>query len=516
MTKSLLLAVILLTYIPSYSIDKNEYISSVRSSNIKKRNARITIQLSDKNLTDKFYVLLWEDHFAIRLEQINPTKKKIMPKILKDGTLIFEISPLQTWAYFSLLCTNNDVATELSTTILKYYMLEPGDDIKIKINKVHPIRTVTKTINRQTGWIVDGVEFLGEGSGKLSARYEIEQYANSLPSRIDLLDSVTSLKHIYLKRYENRMSKIAYDISIADIAGYAITKKCRYFEMANIANRFSSRSNKDSIKKNQIDLDSLYDKLFDSIWKPSDPEVAIRSIYYFDALYKLLLVKKILNPEIELPSYIGEIYSGTLREKMLTTYIMSSYTYGANTIGEENEIQIVNATISHPRYKIILNEYANTLVKGANAYNFTLPDKNGKNHQLSDYKGKVVFLDFWFTRCGICNQYFKNVVSKVEEQFRADTNIVFITISVDINKQEWIEGIKSGEFTSENAINLFTSGKGKDHEVVNQYKVTGYPRPIIIDPMGRIYETNIHVLRDKSKLIKSITSASKYIRNEFH
>jgi thiol-disulfide isomerase/thioredoxin len=152
------------------------------------------------------------------------------------------------------------------------------------------------------------------------------------------------------------------------------------------------------------------------------------------------------------------------------------------------------------------------LVKGGLAYNFSLPDPNGKMIHLSDFKGKVVLVDFWFTGCGGCARIYHDVLSKVEEEFRNDQKVVFVSVSVDKSKENWISGIRQtgfydenaqyiasqqGKYTSDKAVNLYTNGLGIDHTIIKQYKVTTYPSLVLIDSHGYIISCNMKVLRLK-------------------
>jgi thiol-disulfide isomerase/thioredoxin len=54
--------------------------------------------------------------------------------------------------------------------------------------------------------------------------------------------------------------------------------------------------------------------------------------------------------------------------------------------------------------------------KGKEAYNFTVSDRNGTKHQLSDYKGKYVLIDVWATWCKPCRSEI-SFLQKLEEDY---------------------------------------------------------------------------------------------------
>jgi peroxiredoxin len=60
---------------------------------------------------------------------------------------------------------------------------------------------------------------------------------------------------------------------------------------------------------------------------------------------------------------------------------------------------------------------------------FTMKDTNGKDVRLSDYKGKVILLDFWATWCGPC-KYEIPIFVALQEQYGKD-GLQVIGVSVD-------------------------------------------------------------------------------------
>lgn len=115
---------------------------------------------------------------------------------------------------------------------------------------------------------------------------------------------------------------------------------------------------------------------------------------------------------------------------------------------------------------------------------FTLTNLDGKNVALSDFKGKVVIVDFWATWCGPCLASFPSM-QKIVNKFKDSQNVVFLFINT------WQkEANEDKKKNAENFIkkNMYTFNVLLDIEdkVVADFKVKGIPTKYIIDGSGNI------------------------------
>lgn len=117
------------------------------------------------------------------------------------------------------------------------------------------------------------------------------------------------------------------------------------------------------------------------------------------------------------------------------------------------------------------------------APNFSLRDADGKSVQLSDYRGKVVLLNFWATWCGPCRIEIPWFVD-FERQYK---DRGFAVIGVSMDEEGW-SAIKP--FTSEVGVNYrILLG---DSSIAEKYGgVDSLPTTFLIDREGRIVSTHI-------------------------
>lgn len=125
---------------------------------------------------------------------------------------------------------------------------------------------------------------------------------------------------------------------------------------------------------------------------------------------------------------------------------------------------------------------------------FYLAGETGKKVHLSDYRGKVVLLNFWATDCGGC---ILEIPSFIElERAYKNKGFTAVGISVDIS----YEGLKGADeawgkvrpFVATHKLNYpILMG---DDSVSSAYELKAYPATYLIDKSGRIAATYVGVV----------------------
>ncbi|MFN4111580.1 MAG: TlpA family protein disulfide reductase [Ignavibacteria bacterium] len=131
------------------------------------------------------------------------------------------------------------------------------------------------------------------------------------------------------------------------------------------------------------------------------------------------------------------------------------------------------------------------------AFDFSLKSIDGSIVKLSDFKGKVVVLDFWATWCAPCR---KGIPDLIDIQKSFGNNIQVIGITVDQDPTKVVP-----PFVKEYKIN-YPILIGND-DVYNKYDgIDAIPTTFIIDKSGRIINKYIGLV-EKQILINEIKQA---------
>jgi peroxiredoxin len=122
------------------------------------------------------------------------------------------------------------------------------------------------------------------------------------------------------------------------------------------------------------------------------------------------------------------------------------------------------------------------------AYDFTFKDLSGTVHKLSDFRGKVVIVQFFGTYCPPCREEMY-ALEDIHKRFK--DRVVVIGLSVDYVGRD-ISGLK--EFAKQMGVSYLVGVASQRAWEEYAYKITGLdtiPQTFIIDKNGllRFYET---------------------------
>lgn len=124
------------------------------------------------------------------------------------------------------------------------------------------------------------------------------------------------------------------------------------------------------------------------------------------------------------------------------------------------------------------------------AFDFTLVDQYGNEHTLSDYKGKVVFLNFWATWCPPCRKEMPDIEELYQEYNYNQDEVVFLGVAnprTDQNtntREVDKEGVMA--FLDENGY-TFPVVFDETGEIYGKYSISALPTTFLIDKNGNFY-----------------------------
>ena len=138
------------------------------------------------------------------------------------------------------------------------------------------------------------------------------------------------------------------------------------------------------------------------------------------------------------------------------------------------------------------------------AKEFVLKDIDGKEFRLSQYRGKVVLVNFWATWCPPCREEMPSM-DRAYEQLKK-SGIIILAINIGEDEDTIFK------FTADYPVS-FPLLMDQDSSVINQWPVTGLPTTYVVDPNGHIVYRAIGSREwDDEALLKKLNA----LKNNLH
>jgi thiol-disulfide isomerase/thioredoxin len=209
-----------------------------------------------------------------------------------------------------------------------------------------------------------------------------------------------------------------------------------------------------------------------SFFNTEEPTEEEQKNYLGDTKFKLRSIKSV----IEDPQIANALYYETLMD--YANYqgfdgLETEYKYLKENLEDSSKLAEIKK----------LHAVWEKISPGKKAPGFTYPTNTGDSISLSDYRGKLVYIDVWATWCAPCRQELPYLDTLYQEY--KGSELVILSVSVDERRQQWIDFLEQDK---PGWKQLHTGGW--DCSICDDYHIQGIPRFILIDRDGTIITTS--------------------------
>lgn len=150
-----------------------------------------------------------------------------------------------------------------------------------------------------------------------------------------------------------------------------------------------------------------------------------------------------------------------------------------------------------PKYKI---------KAGDPIYDFILPDKENDLIDTKNFRGQLLFIDFWASWCKPCRAQFPELTS-INNDFK-EKGLTILGVSLDVKKDNWL---KAMEMEKSKWKNVFDK-EGFSGNLASKYGIFAIPYNVLVDEKGEVIANNIE-LKQLRRVLDSLVHNKDYIPN---
>ncbi|KSU85623.1 thiol-disulfide oxidoreductase ResA [Fictibacillus enclensis] len=150
---------------------------------------------------------------------------------------------------------------------------------------------------------------------------------------------------------------------------------------------------------------------------------------------------------------------------------------------------IVAVAVGYTLYNNVFNDKSGSVQKGDQAPDFELTDLQGNKVQLSDYKGKGVFLNFWGTWCKPCQREMPYMQKEYRNYKKQGVEILAVNVG---------ESRVSVKNFADRFHLSFPIPLDGSREVTKAYGIGPIPTTFLVDKNGKVIEITSESLSNET------------------